>query len=157
MATVPKQTVIPGIILIILGLGLFGLIRADQYQSEIIPVLLGGILVVIYFFKKSYLFLLPGCLLLGLGLGGVIDPNVTDTLNMRALGIGIGFLGVFFIHRAYAGKVHRWPLIPGILFIADGVSVILREVLNFLGAGWPLILVIIGIVIIYRGMMRSRV
>jgi|GEM_PF-2631192 len=157
MPTVPKQTLVPGIILIILGLGLFGLIGADQYQSEIIPVLLGGILVVFYFFRKSYLWLLPGCLLLGLGLGGIIDPNVTDTLNVKALGTGIGFIGVFFIHRAYTGKVHRWLLIPGILFIADGVSIILRQVMKILGTGWPLILVIIGIIIIFKGMRRSRV
>jgi len=156
MAPLPKQTVIPGIILIILGLTLFGLVQTDQYRSEIIPILLGGILVVFFFFRRSYLLLIPGCLLLGLGLGGIVDPHVTDTLDVRALGIGFGFLGVYLIQRAYNGKSHWWPLIPGLLFIADGVSVILKEVINLLGTGWPLLLVIIGIVIIFRGIGRSR-
>ena len=157
MSTVSKQRMIPGIVLIILGFALFGMVRADQYRSEIIPILLGGILLVVYFFRKSYLLLIPGCLLLGLGLGGIVDPHVSNTFDVKALGIGIGFIGVYLIHRSYAGKAHWWPLIPGLLFIADGMSVILKELMDILGEGWPLILVIIGIVIIFRGMKSSHI
>ena len=60
-----------GLILIAIGLGLYLIERVEGIGSEAVMMIIGVAFLIAYFVRKNYGLLIPGWLLLGLGLGQV--------------------------------------------------------------------------------------
>jgi hypothetical protein len=93
---------------------------------------------------------IPGCILLGLGLGSVGGSSISsvseDTFVL--LGLGVGFIAIWVIPLVYEGKSIWWPLIPGAILIVVGLAEGSESIEKLLEVGWPLILVLIGLLIL---------
>jgi hypothetical protein len=149
---VNQRNLLPGLLLI--GLGVFFLVgRNTNLGGWIFLAGLGAIFLVAYFNSRSYGLLIPGCILLGLGLGEAMDQS--------SLGLGLGFIGIFAVDTLVRGRMsHWWPLIPGVIIAGSELSD-----MNIAGLGtlrdiaadwWPLLLVLLGVLILFRGMADRR-
>ena len=142
-----QQQVVAGLVLIGLGVALFFLNRDVGINTAAIFFLIGGAFLAAYFYRREYGFLIPGCILLGLG-GGTVGGS-------RNLGLGLGFVAIFVIAFLYERKSHWWPLIPGTVLILLGLRR-MEEVFSWLLRNWPLILVIIGVLILFGALRPAR-
>jgi len=149
--TVKKQIskkVTTGITLIVLGVILFALQFAEGYSEALMFFLFGAGFLVVYFYKKRYGFLIPGCLLMGLGLGTVFRSSG----NLESIGLGIGFVAIYVIAYLYEKRTNWWPLIPGVILIFTGIG----RGSDVFSKGWPLIIILFGIFIIIRGVKVNK-
>ena len=81
-----------------------------------------GAFMAAYLAKKEYGFLIPACILLGLGAGSIGANSFFDFGDSRQLGLGFGFVAIFLIALLYERKSHWWPLIPGAALILLGLD-----------------------------------
>jgi hypothetical protein len=65
--------------------------------------------------------------------------------NPNFVGLGIGFLAIFTIDKLYRGTTSWWPLIPGFILLFMGLETRGMNMGTLLSKGWPLALVIVGI------------
>lgn len=149
MTDARRQRVIGGTALIALGLGLWVLQRMDVLGPAAFYLLVGGVLLAAYVAWRRFLFLVPACILLGLGAGTIGRGSLLDLgdSSMLGLGLGFGFVAIFLIALLYERKTHWWPLIPGTALIALSLDKS-QEVFRFLYSNWPLALVVVGILIL---------
>jgi len=139
--------------LIIVGAALF-LLQVTRGPAEVIVFLvLGGAFLVGYFRSRAYGLLVAGCILLGLGSGALGERSAIDFSNFSQFGLGLGFLCIFVIDTIYRGGTHWWPLIPGGILLVTSVGD--TRALRMLVKGWPLILVLIGAVLLFRNRRSS--
>ena len=146
-----NKNVALGTLLIALGLGIFGMQFADGFGESVVFFVLGGAFLAGYFSRGAYGLLIPGCILLGLGLGSVLDSTVFRLGNFYSIGLGVGFVAIFAIHLTHRGSAHWWPLIPGAILIATGVSSGSERFERMLTVGWPLVFVLVGFLILFGG------
>ena len=132
-----------GLILIGVGLGFFFLQRWQGGGSTIV-LLLGAAFLVAYLLRRAFGFLVPAGILLGLGLGGLIDAPFLD--DESTFGLGCGFVFIYLVAVSVERKAHWWPLIPGVILILVGFND-MRSVTSFLLDYWPLALVAIGLLL----------
>jgi len=96
-------------------------------------------------------FLIPGAILLGLGVGELFQDFTPayfldgERGDITTLTLGLGFCLIWFLERK-----HWWALIPGGILVLTGIST-----LSVVGNLWPLVLVAIGIYMLY-GQSRRR-
>ena len=114
---------------------------------------IGALFVAGYFYSRNTGLLIPGCILLGLGSGAILDARFA-AIHSTQFGLGLGFLAIYVIALAYERRSHWWPLIPGSILVLVGLS-IREEVFRYIfSQGWPLILVVIGVVILVGGLAK---
>lgn len=142
-----------GLILIAVGMGLFLIDRVEGIGPEVVMLVIGVAFLIAYFVRKNYGLLVPGCILLGIGIGQVGRGSFLGFGESSMLGLGFGFIAIYVIARLYEGKTQWWPLIPGgvmlIMAIPSG-----HELLEYLWGHWQLLLVLIGVLILvgaFRG------
>ncbi len=116
---------------------------------------IGALLVAGYLYGRNYGLLIPGCILLGVGSGRVLDARFSGIDNPY-FGLGLGFLAIYFVALAYERRSHWWPLIPGTVLLLVGLSLEDELVRYIFSQGWPLILVLVGLVILIGGLAGSR-
>jgi hypothetical protein len=132
-----------GAALVVLGVVLVALLFLEgSSEAESLFLiglfLIGGVFVAGYLYSRAYGLLIPGCILLGLGLGplvggGPVDvefgPGIQVTISSFGedtfvlLGLGVGFVAIYVIPLVYQGRSHWWPLIPGLILILLGLVV----------------------------------
>lgn len=142
-----------GLILIAIGLGLYVIDRVEGIGPEAVMLIIGAAFLIAYFVRKNYGLLVPGCILLGIGIGNVGRGSFLAFGESSFLGLGFGFIAIYVIARLYEGKTQWWPLIPG------GVMLIMaiprgHELVGYLWGHWQLLLVLIGVLILigaFRG------
>jgi len=144
--------ILSGIVLILLGL----LIILTKFHTFRNPnsflILVGGLFMAAYFYNKAYGFLIPGCLLLGIALSS--GQNFFSLFPEDGTwGLGLGFIAIFVIDYIYRGKSHWWPLIPGLILFIRGV----RGVSLILSRGWPVVIILLGIFIIFKSLNKKDV
>jgi hypothetical protein len=112
--------------------------------------LIGGVFVTVYFINRAYGFLIPGGILLGLGLGqvGQESGGILAFVGFGSVGLGIGFLSIYAIDLVYRGRTSWWPLIPGGVLVISGLATANDAVRRLFSVGWPLILVLVGLFIL---------
>ncbi|MCK4654533.1 MAG: hypothetical protein KAU01_08805 [Candidatus Cloacimonetes bacterium] len=147
-----KGRLLAGLILIILGLSISGIKFYFGFHQNSFMLLLGGLFIAAYFYKDAYGFLIPGCILAGLGLGSFGHGFFWNFPHFSTLGLGIGFIGIFVIDLLNKGKTHWWPLIPGGILFFTGLSYRPFSIWRFFHIGWPIALIIIGLWIIAKSM-----
>ena len=157
-----RGTLTWSVVLIVLGvLLLIG--NFVKLPGSPVVLVIGLVLLAAYFASQRQVgFLIPGCILTGLGLGIMAADVATlpegGSGNLIVVGLGLGFLAIPVFERS-----HWWGLIPGgILFVVGG-SIFLAEsgilltwqVLQFIGVWWPLVLILIGGWILYQRLARK--
>ena len=142
-----------GLILVAVGLGLYVIDRVEGIGPEAVMLVIGAAFLIAYFVRKNYGLLVPGCILLGIGIGQVGRESFLGFGESSSLGLAFGFIAIYVIARLYEGKTQWWPLIPGgvmlIMAIPQG-----HELVEYLWGHWQLLLVLIGVLILvgaFRG------
>lgn len=150
-----RQRLTTGLVLVLLGLGFFLLQRVEGLGDEVVLLLIGAAFLIGYFFQRSYGLLIPGCILIGLGAGGMINEDRLWWADAGwQLGLGAGFLAIYAIDRLYRGRTPWWPLIPGAVLVLVGLART-GPIFKFLLRNWPLLLVAVGVLILI-GAFRQR-
>ena len=142
------------IALIIVGAVLFALQFSRGPEDAIVFLVVGAVLLAAYFRRKSYAFLVPACILLGIGLGAVGERSGIEFDDFGSFGLGLGFLAIFIIDTIVRGRTHWWPLIPGGVLLLGSVSDL--PVTRVITRGWPLILVVVGLWLLLRNRGIAR-
>jgi hypothetical protein len=150
-----RLEVIPGLILIVLGI-VFLLAQYLDFGPGLFLLLLGSMFLIFFAVTRSYGLLIPGCILVGIGLGLVFDRPPLVTQVTVPIGLGIGFLAIFVGQLVVNRTTHWWPLIPGGLLLVTGIAEGVPQIQLLLEKGWPLILVAIGLMILMAPLVRSN-
>lgn len=146
------RAIIAGLALIGLGLGIWYL-KDQEVGGGYVLILVGGIFTSAYFFTRNYGYLVPGCILLGLGLPVVMGEIGFFSLD-TVIFLGAGFIAIYLIQLIYERKAMWWPLIPGTILILAGMDRF-DDVFRMLSQNWPLILVVVGVLIIIGAIFRK--
>lgn len=137
-----------GLILIILGLGLFALQLVTGLGDAIVLFIIGSLFIVGYLRWAKYGLLIPGSLILGVGLGRVGSIGGYATGDTEGIGLGAGFLGIYLIDTVYRGRTHWWPLAPGSIILLTGIARVSEDTQRLVGVIWPIGLIIVGLALL---------
>ncbi|MBV7326870.1 hypothetical protein KFU94_01145 [Chloroflexi bacterium TSY] len=137
-----------GVILTAVGIGFLALQFLEGFGEAIIFFLIGGAFIASYLYTRVYGLLIPGGLLMGLGLGMVGESTILGFDDFSGFGLGLGFVSIYVIALVYQRKTHWWPLIPGLFFIVATIGSMNASIERLLAMGWPLILVAIGLIFV---------
>ncbi|MBI5035494.1 MAG: hypothetical protein HZB51_33635 [Chloroflexi bacterium] len=142
-----RARLIPGVILIALGI-MFLLMQFFDFGPGLFLVLLGLVFLIPYVITRSYAVLIPGCILTGIGAGLIFDRPPLGTAGTVPIGLGLGFIAIFVVQLIVVRSSHWWPLIPGSILVLVGIAEGIPQAQSLIEKGWPLILVLIGILIL---------
>jgi hypothetical protein len=142
--------VVAGAILVVLGLGLFAMQFVPRASEGLVLMVIGAAFVVGYFIRRRYGLLIPGGILVGLGLG-MVGSAAFQVQEFTTIGMGVGFISIFAIDWAYNGRSHWWPLIPGLILLASGLGQANANIQRLISVGWPLAIVLVGLLLIAAG------
>jgi hypothetical protein len=116
-----------------------------------------------FFYTRIYGYLIPGGIMTGLGLGIVASQSFTwasgeSEGGLVVLGLGAGFLSIWAIGSlVQLAQHHWWPLIPGGILATVGTALVIGggaiRALDY----WGVILVAIGLAVIARALMGTRI
>jgi len=105
-------------------------------------------------FSGNYGLLLPAGVLTGLGLGLMLD-HVEFYGNPVALGLGTGFLAIYALDALRRQlRSSWWPLVPGAVLVVVGLLQNTSGWDSLGELGWPLLLIVVGIIIIGGALAR---
>lgn len=151
-----RSRVITAVVLIVLGLGLYGIQYLEELGKSVILMVLGALFTGLYLYSRSYLSLVAGGILLGLGIGSFGRQEWYVWGEFSKIGLGAGFIFIYLVALLYERRSRWWPLIPGSILILLGMGK-WRDAWTFLvHDGWPLILVIIGVLILLGVIGKSK-
>jgi hypothetical protein len=153
-----RSRIVTGAILILLGVGFLALQFLQGFGQAAVLFLIGGAFIAAYLLTRRYGLLIPGGILVGIGLGSIGEQSVFAFQGLSTIGLGIGFVAIYVIALVYQGRAHWWPLIPGLILIAIGLSEGSRVIQQLFSIGWPLILIFAGLVLLAGafGLFRHR-
>ena len=143
-----------GAVLIVIGLILLASQFIEGFADRAWPVVIGGAFVAGYFYRKAYGLLIPGCILLGIGLGNLAAGSIREFGDFDSIALGLGFIAIFVIAALYEGRTHWWPLIPGGILVIRGLQEGSQAVRDLIAVGWPVILILIGLLLL-AGVFRA--
>lgn len=143
-----QKQIVTGAILVLIGLGILALQFLEGFGEAVIFFLIGGAFVAAYLYFRNYGLLVPGGILLGLGLGSIGEGSVFEFGDFGLIGLGIGFISIYVIAFVVEGSSHWWPLIPGVILIVTGLASGNADFERLLSLGWPLILIFIGLLVL---------
>ncbi len=147
-----------GLALIVLGGVLLFLERLDsEAHVHLLFVLLGGVFVAGYLYKRAFGLLIPGALLLGIGVGLAFEdlrPGLFVDGENFSLGLGLGFILIYVASLLYERQNRWWPLIPGGFLIVVSLPdvVWVDDVLDF----WPLAVMAVGVFLLFRAVVSRQ-
>ena len=156
----PRGGVFAGILLLGLGVLLLLMQFVPQVRAldlwSAFPLVIGIAFLAGYAYSQQYGFLIPGCILTGLGLGTLVGRLVQVGFfgsGAAAIGLGIGFLAIYPIDLIVRGRQpgQWWPLIPGGIILFTGVAPALWK--DFWQVAPAVALIVIGGVILTRAFM----
>lgn len=148
MGTRDRSRVTAGAILILLGIVLILMQVTEDYRGETWTFLIGGLFVAGYIYRRAYGMLIPGCILLGIGLGSIGENSPWDLGDFGSIGLGVGFVAIFLIALVYEGRTHWWPLIPGGVLIISGLASGSKTFRELLEVGWPALIILVGLLLL---------
>jgi len=138
-----------GLLLIGLG-GVLLLAVTTDIGGEVVVGFVGLAFLVAYAIQRTYGFLIPGCILTGLGAGLVLE-SVGVGGDVAPFGLGAGFVAIAVVDRlASPGRsAWWWPLIPGgVLLVSSAGSVTgVPDLGRYLV---PAVLIVIGAALLLR-------
>lgn len=153
-----RSRLITGGSLIVLGLGLYVMQFLDASTQPLLLVFIGGVFLTAYFSTKTYGYLITGCIVAGLGIGKFgEEPRWFLMSDFTEIGLAIGFAMIYLIRMVYERRSHWWPLIPSAALFLAGLQAWRRfRLFVFSQRGWPLLIVIVGVLIILGAVGRRK-
>ena len=156
MDSLQRRRLVSGGTLIVIGLALFLAEYLEDFDHSAILLLLGTLFLGGYLYTKNYGLLVPGCILLGVGVGWFGRRSFDLSGDFAEISIGVGFIAIYVIALIYERRSHWWPLIPGTVMILIGLDVG-RTAFDYLfERGWPLVLVAIGLFILFGSLIKKQ-
>jgi hypothetical protein len=143
--------------LVLAGLVLLSLQLVGRPGRAVLLIAAGATFLAVYLVRRTYGPLVPGCLLIGIGLGWLGERMGLAGGDWGALGLGSGFVAIFAIDLAYRRRFHWWPLIPGVILLMQGADVDYGDIGGKVATWWPLALVVIGVLILFGAFGRKEV
>lgn len=151
---VNRAGLIPGLVLIFLGIA-FLLVQYFEFGPGLFLLMLGLAFLIPYAFTRAYGILIPGCILAGIGLGLLFDrPPLRSDMTVL-IGLGLGFVAIYVVHLVFTRASHWWSLVPGGILILIGIAEGIPQAQALIQQGWPLILILIGLVILGTSLWRG--
>lgn len=125
---------------------------------------LGLAFALIAIFRRSLGALVAGGVLLGLGSGMVLGDRGVAGLREGSwimLGLAAGFLAIYVVGLLLKVSRHPWPLVVSFVLVAIVAARVVRhfrllppEVVIAARTWWPAALVVVGLVLLVRGIRR---
>ena len=85
---------------------------------------------------------------------GRIGADLWNVYEYATIGLGVGFLAIYVIDRLYRGSSSWWPLIPGFILVARGLSV--GDLKDVLSKSWPVGVIVVGVLLVISGFRRTK-
>ncbi len=145
-----NRGVITGIILIALGLLFLAVQFLGDVGNAVVLILIGSGFVYGYFSRQQYGLLIPGGILLGLGVGDLLEQIPQLGSDFDTLGLGLGFVLIYVIDVLRQGTTSWWPLAPGTVLILIGLAEGAPQFQTWFSKGWPALLILFGAVLLIR-------
>lgn len=156
--THPDDRWVGGIVLIGIGVLVLvvNLVKSETLAMLVLP-LLGIAFLAWAFFSRRFPLVIPGSILLGLGVGVLISAQMTTVVDeakggVVVLGLAAGFLGIALLAPLFEKVRAWWALIPAAILALVGVPLMLGDqgirFLEVVGQWWPLILVAVGLYVL---------
>jgi hypothetical protein len=146
--------IVGGLILVMIGIGLL-VAQFTEVGGVVVVLLLGVAFLIGAFLTRNYGFLVPGCILSGLG-AGLIAEQLGVIGEPVVIGLGLGFLLIWVIDQLFTRAVPRqgrwWPLIPGGILLFVGLINSVGDLGQYSAYLWAGALIIVGGVIIIRAL-----
>lgn len=155
----PDDRWVGGIVLIGIGVLVLvvNLVKSETLAMLVLP-LLGIAFLAWAFFGRRFPLVIPGSILLGLGVGVFLASRMTTTTDepkggVVLLGLAAGFLAIALLAPLFEKVRAWWALIPAAILAVLGVPLMLGDqgirFLETVGQWWPLILVAIGLYVLF--------
>lgn len=147
-----------GLALIVLGGVLLALERLESgAHAHLLLILIGGVFVSGYLYRRAFGLLIPGGILLGIGGGLAFEDFHSGPFihgDNVALGLGLGFVFIYAGSLLYERQHRWWPLIPGGILVVAGLPdfVWVDDVLDF----WPLAVMAVGVLLLFRAVVSRQ-
>jgi hypothetical protein len=156
-----REAMVGGVLLIAIGVLV---LLAQNIKVESLGLLflpaLGGLFLIAGIVGRQVGFIIPGGILTGIGLGTIFtqsqqfaNPETTQG-GVFFIGFALGWFLITVLSKLFTSETQWWALIPGAIMALIGGGLMLGgaalNVLEFAGRWWPLILVALGLVIIFR-------
>jgi hypothetical protein len=147
-------------VLITLGVVLFiaNVWNAADVGLLVLPTL-GAIFLAWGFVERRPPLLVPGSILMGLGLGvllqqtSLIDASGAIRGGIVVLGLALGFLAIIPLLAPYEQRISWWPVIPGGVLLVVALAIFSGPggiaFLQAIGPYWPLALVAAGAALLW--------
>jgi len=153
-----KRSILPGAILIAIGVGLL-VTRFVDISGGIIVLLIGAAFLVAWAISRTYGLLIPGAIMAGLGLGILAEEQGVGGDTVVPLGLGLGFLAIWVLDHVWSrsGPPHGdwWPFIPGGILTVVGIVGFIEDSEAVMELVIPAAMVVIGLVLAIRA-LRAR-
>ncbi len=161
-----RGRVIAGIALILIGaLALLAQVTQSAQLALLAPAILGAIFLTWGLITRTFGLLIPGGVLLGIGLGAYLITGSYSYLEGDAQGglfmlaFAAGWFLISLLSPLTTDRFQWWPLIPGAIIGAVGLALLgggpAMQLLQIIGYSWPLILVGIGIYLLFKRREQS--
>ena len=151
-----KSRLTTGVMLILLGLALYGMREFGHLGKSFLLLGCGAMFIIGYLSTRTYALLVVGGVLFGLGFGYFGEARDFVLGDFWKVGLGIGFVLIWLIALLYERCSHWWPLVPGTVLILLGFETWGRVWRFLVSDGWPLILVILGVLFVLGAMGRKK-
>jgi hypothetical protein len=154
MAVRRRRRIITGVVLVVIGLVLFALELGVSYGREVTLLLVGGLFLAGYTYRRLYGLLIFGSILAGLGLGSLVAHWLALDIDFELVGLGLGFIGIYAVDLLGKRSSRRWPVIPGVVLVLYGVVKENASLQRLVENGWPIIIVVAGLVMLLGGVRK---
>lgn len=158
-----RSRLIVGLLLLLLGLFLM-LDRFVDFRGGLLIIFMGIGFAAVYYITGQIGFLIPGCLLLGLGLGIAVMPVAGGRGRWESFVLFASIAAGFYLVSVLGGKkAGWWPLIPGTVFLFLGLFVVIvsdpvfrREIWAAVDRYWPIGLIVLGALVIVKALAPPK-
>lgn len=164
-----RNNVVAGIIVILIGVFLLISTLGITWEINVLMLIGAGFIAAYAFSKRQLGFLIPGCIVLSIGVHQYLTENhIIDNGNGEffLILLGAAFLMVMLVHTMWIKTdnwgTKYWPAIPGGVLVIIGTLAcadkyisnnLLETVVRY---GWPVIIIAVGLKIMIFPSHRSR-
>ena len=150
-----------GVLLVLIGVGLLVQVVFPAVSvGTLILLALGLALLAAWAFGRSWVAMVPGFLVLALGVGELLEdlavfrPAGQDVPGLASTALAIGFLVIFAVARA-SGRRWTWPLWAAVVFGLIGIAQLSAFVaLPQFGAFVPILIIVLGLILLFNWQRR---
>jgi hypothetical protein len=143
-----------GAVLVVVGGVLLGARFSDVVAAGCPALWIGLGFLTWWALSANYGLLVPAGVLTGLGVGLMLS-HVDFYGNPVALGLGMGFLGIYALDALRRQRRSSWwPLVPGAVLVIAGLLQNTSGWDSLGGLGWPLFLIVAGLIIVGGALSR---